>query len=197
MATALFEGWVAGNTVHELSLIEGASIQGRLVLGERTVTNAEIRLDRFGAESSSPIWSFSALTDGRGRFSFQHLPTNRNCRLRGTMGALGDLGAVPVRIVHAGENRSTNDISDLNLDPTFRVEGRIRLTDGKPAPTNSFVFFGNFDLGMSSPVAVGKDGSFSVTGFPAGSLRLNLRIPGYELTSRDAILKMGSGTNLT
>ena len=31
------------------------------------------------------------------------------------------------------------DFGDLNLDPAFTVEGRIRLSDGKPIPANEVV----------------------------------------------------------
>ena len=196
-ATGLFVGWDPGNTVHELTLTEGASLRGRLLQAGNPVADAEIRLDRFGAESGSPLWSSTALTDNQGRFSFAHLPPNRSCRLRGLMGSLADRGAVPVRRVEVHGNGSTNDLGDLNLEPAFKVEGQIRLADGKPIPAGSSLSFGNFDLGFSSRFTVGADGSFRLTGFPAGNLTVYLCIPGYQLTPKDALLKSGSATNIT
>ncbi len=196
-ATGLFEHWSPGDTNHELILIEGAFVQGRLLQAGKPIANAEVRLDRFGAESGSSAWNYNTLTDNQGRFSFVHLPPNRSCRLHGIMGSLANWGVVSTRLVQVHENGSTNEIGDLNLDPTFKVDGRIRLTDGKPVPTNSILYFGNFDLGMSSPYAVRNDGSFRLTGFPAGTLTLYLRIPGYELTPMDSRLISGSAINIT
>jgi hypothetical protein len=161
------------------------------------VANAEIIVDRFGAESSSPAWISTTLTDEQGRFSFDHLPTNRTCRLHGQMGSLGHLGAVPTSTVSVGRDNSTNNIGDLKLDPSFDVTGQIRLSDSKPVPAGSFLYFGNFGVGMSAPFAVSTDGSFHLTGFPADTLTVYLRVRGYELTPRDSYLKSGSATNLT
>lgn len=197
LATGLFEDWPSGNTVHELRLVDGASLCGRLFHGKTPVAQAEICLDRFGAEAGSFAWNSTSLTDSEGRFAFNHLPPGRSCRLRGLMGALGSLGAVPTRVVRLPENRSTNDIGDLLLEPTFTVEGRIRLPDGDSLPTDSCLFFGNFGMGMSQLFPVAQDGSFRTTGFPAGSLTVYIRVPGYELTPRDASLIGGSLTNIT
>lgn len=197
LATGLFEGWKSGSETHELALIEGASVHGRLLHAQRPVADAELILDRFGAESGSWAWTSTTLTDNEGRFSFDHLPTNRTCRFRGTTGALGDLGAVPTETVSVGADNSTNDIGDLNLDPTFDVSGQIRLSDGKPVPAGSLLYFGNFGIGMSSSFPINGDGSFRLTGFPAGTLTVYLRVRGYELAPRDAMLISGSATNLT
>jgi hypothetical protein len=45
--------------------------------------------------------------------------------------------------------------------------------------------------------AVGKDGSFHFVGVPPETVQLLLRIPGYELSPRDAFLISGSATNIT
>ena len=42
-----------------------------------------------------------------------------------------------------------------------------------------------------------EDGSFHFAGVPAERVTLYLRIPGYQLTPKDALLKSGSATNLT
>ncbi|MGO8765532.1 MAG: hypothetical protein ACLQSR_10435 [Limisphaerales bacterium] len=121
---------------------------------------------------------------------------NRSCRLRGPTGAPTNGGLLPVQSVQVYGDGSTNDIGDVNLEPAFNVDGRITLSDSKPTPTNSFVYFGDFGVGMSPPFAVAGDGSFHLTGSPAGTLNLYLRIPGYELTPRDQLLISGSMTNI-
>ena len=196
-ATALFEHWEPGETNHEIRLIKGATLQGRLLRVDQPVTNAKVRLDRFGAEAGSTAWNYIVLTDDSGHFSFSNLPPNRNCRLHGVTGSLGSQGVVPVRSVQIGANDSTNDLGDLHLESALKVEGQIRLTDGKAVPANSFLYFGDFDEGMSLPSAIQRDGAFQLTGVPAGKLNIYLRVPRYELTPKDSYLIAGSCTNVT
>ena len=53
------------------------------------------------------------------------------------MASLADRGAIPKQRVSVGENGSTNDLGDVKLNPSFKVEGRIRLSDGKPVPADT------------------------------------------------------------
>jgi len=78
---ALFEGWEPGDTVHELTLTEGAAFKGRLLQAGKPVANAEILIQNFGAESGSSVWHYFARTDSDGRFTFTHLPPNRSFSL--------------------------------------------------------------------------------------------------------------------
>jgi hypothetical protein len=51
--TGLSNRWAPNDVDHELALVEGASLQGRLVYAGKPVPNAEVCLDHFGAESGS------------------------------------------------------------------------------------------------------------------------------------------------
>lgn len=197
-ATGLFEGWEPGEAIHSLTLTEGAALKGRLLHAGNPVANAEIRLDNFGAESGSTAWNYSAFTDDQGRFLFTNLPANRSFSLYATMESLGDRGACskqPGQIHGVG---STNDIGDLSLKPAYKLDGRIRLTDGKPVPAHS-----RLNLLRSSMVGrqdsltleLGSDGAFSFVGVPTEKVTVYLRIPGYELSPNDRLLKSGSATN--
>jgi hypothetical protein len=74
------------------------------------------------------------------------------------------------------------------------------LSDGKPIPFGSQLRLNRSGMvgvqdGLS--LAVGEDGSFHFAGVPAEPVTLYLRIPGYQLTPSDSLLKGGSLTNLT
>jgi len=199
LATALFENWRPDGTAHELTLVDGACLQGRLLQAGKPVANAEVRLDNFGAESGSTFWQYSALTDDGGGFFFANLPTNRSCSLYGTMSSLADRGAISKQRVSIRENNSTNDLGDLNLSPSFKVAGRIRLSDGKPVSTNAYLTLRRRDMvGTQDSLlcATGPDGAFRFIGVPAEPIQLLLRVPGYQLTPRDRLLMAGSSTNL-
>lgn len=198
-ATGLFEHWTSGTTNHELILTEGAAFRGRLLQAGKPVSNVEICLDNFGAEAGSTAWTCSTLTDDQGRFSFMHLPPNHSFNLNGTMASLAGRGAVPEQVGQVHADGSTNDIGDLNLEPAYTVEGRIRLADGKPIPAGSRLFLQRNRSGRmdSMGFALGKDGAFHFAGVPAESVQLRLRIPDYELTPMDSRLISGSATNFT
>jgi hypothetical protein len=106
---------------------------------------------------------------------------------------------LPERVEQVHEDGSTNDIGDLTLEPAFKVEGEIRLTDGKPIPANARILLARHHSGRMDNLgfAVGKDGSFHFVGVPPETVQLLLRIPGYELSPRDAFLISGSATNIT
>ena len=199
-ATALFEGWEPGDTIHTLTLAEGAAFKGRLLQAGNPVANAEIRLDNFGAESGSTAWNYSAFTDDQGRFLFTNLPPDRSFNLYATMESLGDRGALSKQPGQVHKSGSTSDIGDLSLKTAFKVEGQIRLTDGKPIPAHSRLnllrtsMVGRQD-GLS--LALGPDGAFRFVGIPAEKATIYLRIPGYEISPNDRFLKSGSATNFT
>jgi hypothetical protein len=197
-ATGLFEGWQPGDTSHTLTLTEGAALKGRVLQAGNPVANVEIRLDNFGAESGSTAWNYATFTDGQGRFLFTNLPSNRSFNLYATMESLGDRGACSKQPGQIHEVGSTNDIGDLRLKPAFKLDGRIRLMDGKPVPAHS-----RLNLVRSSMVgrqdglslALGPDGAFAFVGVPAEKVMVYLRIPGYEISPNDRFLKSGSATN--
>ena len=167
---ALFVGWEPGDTVHELTLIEGATFKGRLLQAGKPVANAEILIQNFGAESGSSVWQYFARTDSEGRFAFTHLPPNRSFSLYATMESLAGQGAVSRRKGQVHADGSTNDFGDLTLDPAFTIEGRVRLSDGKPIPANSRVRLTRTTMvGLQDGLsfAVGEDGSFHFAGVPA------------------------------
>jgi len=166
----------------------------------KPVGNAEILIQNFGAESGSSEWRSFARTDGEGRFAFAHLPPNRSFSLYATMESLAGRGAVSRQQGQVHENGSTNDFGDLNLAPAFTVGGRIRLSDGKPIPAKSRLRLTRTTMAGvldSLSLSLDEDGSFRFAGVPAEPVALYLRIPGYQLTPRDALLKSGSATNLT
>ena len=198
-AIGLFEGWESGDTIHTLTLSEGAALKGRLLQSGHPVPNAEIRLDNFGAESGSQAWNYSALTDDQGRFLFVNLPPNRSFSLCASMESLGDRGALSKQPSQVHGDGSTNDIGDLSLQRAFKVEGRIRLADGKPVPAHSRLNLVRSMAGRQDglSLALRPDGAFSFVGVPAEKVAVYLLVPGYEISPNDRFLKSGSATNFT
>ncbi len=184
--------------LHQITLVQGAALQGRLVQDGRPVANAEIRLNQCGCRIGLLVLERrNGLTDDQGRFLFAHLPPHQSWSICGSWDLPAKAGVVPQTDVKIGENGSTNDIGDLNLQSVSKVAGRIQLSDGKPIPANSHYFLSDAAMGNSSPSPLGADGSFQFAAVPGDKVSIFLRVSGYQLTPRDGMLKSGSVTNIT
>ena len=183
--------------LHQVTLVQGAALQGRLVQAGRPVANAEIRLNQCHAGSDCWFWNAATVTDDQGRFLFAHLPPHQSWSICGSWDLPAKAGVVPQTDVKIGENGSTNDIGDLNLQSVSKVAGRIQLSDGQPIPANSHYYLSDAAMGSSLPSPVGVDGSFQFAAVPGDRVSIFLRVSGYQLTPRDGMSKSGSVTNVT
>lgn len=183
--------------LHQITLIKGAALQGRLLQDGRPVANAEIRINRCGAGLDCWFWGDAVLTDDMGRFSFANQPPHQSWFICGSWDLPARAGMVPQTSVKIGEDGSTNDIGDLNLQSVSKVAGQIRLSDGKPIPANSNYHLSDAAMGSSLKSPVGADGAFQFAAVPGDKISIFLRVSGYQLTPRDFMLKSGSVTNVT
>ncbi|HTV39308.1 MAG TPA: carboxypeptidase-like regulatory domain-containing protein [Candidatus Sulfotelmatobacter sp.] len=183
--------------VHQMTLVEGASLDGRLLSSGKPVANAQIRLNACGARSNCWFWKEWTLTDAQGKFVFSHLPPNQSFSICGSWDLPASGCAVPQTNVHLGENDSANNIGDIEAVPVCPVAGKILLSNGKPLPPKSFYFLGDDSMGNSLSSPFGIDGSFRFPAVPGDQVSIYLRVPGYGLTPRDFRLKSGSVTNIT
>lgn len=182
--------------LHEITLIEGALLEGRLLSSGEPVTNAEIRLNACAAGSTCWDFKLSTLTDAQGHFIFPHLSTNQSFSICGSWDLFASGCAVPQTNVRLGDNGSDNNMGDINSDPVCAVTGRIVLSDGKPLPPKSFYYLGDNSMGISPSSPFGNDGSFQFPEVPGHRIYMFVRIPGYVFTPRDYQLKSGSMTNI-
>lgn len=199
-----------GNTVHEVTLSKGAALRGRLLKDGKSVANAGVGITAVKANAYNG--SFYATTDDQGRFSFAHIPANRNYYLFGIMKSLQNRGALPLWHVHVGSNGSVQEIGDLSLAPGYTVAGIVRWSDGKPAPPNccltlcltvmtpppvgqpppsgpgSRQFLGledDLDSWVINPI--GQGARFRFSGVPSGPVSIFIMGPPYyHVSSRNA-----------
>ena len=183
--------------LHQITLIHGAALQGRLVQAGRPVANAEIRINQCAAGSDCWFWDAATVTDDQGKFLFAHLPPQQNWSICGSWDLPATAGVVPPTDVKIGADGSTNDLGDLNLQSVTKVAGRIRLSDGKPVPANSTYSLSDAAMGRSSTLLLGADGAFQFIAVPGDKISIFLRVAGYQLTPRDFMLKSGTVTNIT
>jgi hypothetical protein len=183
--------------LHQITLVKGAVLKGRLLQAGHPVANAEIRLNQCGVGSDCWFWDGATVTDDQGRFLFAHLPPGQSYSICGSWDLPVTRGAVPQTDVKTGGNGSTNDIGDITLKSVSDVAGRIRLSDGRAIPANSHYHLSDAAMGNSPPASLGTDGSFHFAAITGEQIFIYFRVPGYQLTPRDFMLISGAVTNLT
>jgi len=187
-AKRVFQRLATGDTVHELKLTEGASVEGRLVKDGKPVPHAEVGIA--GADRNSEIFvgDYSVATDEEGRFLFVNLPPRTGYFLYGRMKSLGSRGAVPARRITTGDDAATLEAGDLKVEPSFAVAGQITLTDGGRIPPKTRVMLSREEAWDTQQVEVDSQGKFRLDGVPPESVNLHARISGYRPSMRNASL---------
>jgi thiol-disulfide isomerase/thioredoxin len=187
-AKRVYQRLATGDTVHELKLTEGASVEGRLMKDGKPVPHVEVGIA--GADRNSEIFvgDYSVATDEEGRFLFVNLPPRTAYLLYGRMKSLASRGSVPARRIQTQDDGSTLEAGDLKVERAFTVAGEIRLTDGGRIPTKTRVMLSRDEAWDTQQVEVNSLGKFRFEGVPPESVNLHARITGYRLSMRNASL---------
>jgi len=186
LAKGIFSRLATGDAVHELKLVEGVSVQGRLMKNGKPLAGVEVGIA--GAERSSEIFvgNYSVATDDEGRFAFVNLPARTAYHVYGIMKSLKAQGALGARPVRTQDDGSTLDTGDLKVEPGFTVSGFVHLTDGKEIPRKTRISLGREDAWDSQQMDLDSRGHFKFTGVPAESVHVSTRVTGYRLSARNA-----------
>ncbi len=169
----------AGGAV-EIKLASGGSVAGVVVSGNQPVSGASVSLAGAGEAGFGRILGGGQTTtsDAAGRFVFDHLVAGRYSASAGLNGKSSNLSEV---VLQTGDTR--NDLV-LSLSAGSTVQGIVSgLPDGWKSQTTVIA------TGVESFFAttkVGADGSFQVTGVPAGPVTLRAQAGDGMGTSRSA-----------
>ena len=197
LARQMYQRLEAGK-MHELHLVKGNTVTGRMVGAGKPIANAEIGLagaNRLGGEF---IGTFAATTDAAGRFVFPNLPPGKECFIYSHMceaGANG--GVVSWHKFTTGADSTITGLGDLIVQPAFRVSGRVVLSDGKPLPRGIRAMLSRDEAWDQLPnVPVKPDGSFTFDGVPAESVGVSVDVPGYCLSLQNPSLDRLNGLSI-
>jgi len=169
-----------GGTV-EIKLTSGGSASGVVVSGSQPLPNAEVAISAAGETGFGRILGGGQTTtsDAAGRFHFDHLGAGRYSVSAGMNGKSSNLSEF---VLQTGDSKS--DLV-LSLSSGSTIQGTVSgLPDAMRSGTTVMVtgvqaFFAN--------TKVGADGSFSVTGVPAGPVTLRAQAGDGLGTSRSAM----------
>lgn len=129
-------------------------------------------------------------TDRDGRFAFANIPPMQSWYLYGLMDGRKGSGSIPVRNLKTEAHGSTLDLGDIEVQPGYRLTGRLVLADGKPVPTATRILASRDAAWDSQTVTVGPDGRFSFTGLPPERLSLSTNVRGYHSSPKNASLDL-------
>ena len=188
LANKTFTELASGNSVHELTLTEGAAVRGRVLFNGQPVTNASIGVVSVNRDMEHFTGNFDIGTDSDGRFLFVSLPPDVDYYLYGDMDSFKKLGAIPLRTIHAGKDGEVTEVGNLVVGSAYRLAGQVVLSDGVPIPAKTRLLVSREDAWDNVQVLLPPDGHFEVSGVPAETVGLSLRLKGYRVSAKNASL---------
>lgn len=209
LAKRVFPRMPTGDTVHELEMIEGLTVTGRVLKDGEPLAGIEVGMMGMARGVDVSVGDYSVATDEEGRFLFVNVPPQREYVVYGMMRSLGEHGAIPVQRVLLDETASGTgmslypvltprkvqrlddgslDLGDLKVEPGHQVEGQIRLADERSVPPRTRVFLGRPDAWDWQETEADGEGRFRFSGVPGETIEISAGITGYILSLRNANL---------
>jgi protocatechuate 3,4-dioxygenase beta subunit len=187
MAPKLFNHLSTGLDRHTLTVTEGATVRGRLVQNGKPVADAEVgliaRQRAMGAELKligSPYEEIRIGTQSDGTFVITNAPAPVDWYAYGKMESLaGHGGTVPIECATKIDGEDV-DVGDIQVQPGYRLRGKVVLSDGKPIAPGMNVILSSVKAFDSQKTALQADGSFEFTGLAPGKYEINASVRGYK-----------------
>ncbi len=175
-----------------LTLTEGATLVGHIMLAGRPVPRITIGVSPQDRSSGSFVGNFEVGTDDDGRFLLPNLPPKTDYNVYGKMETVGAHGSIPTRPVHLGRDREVTDIGELTVQAALRLSGRVVLEDGTKLPEKSRLLVGRDQVSDLLSVDLDAEGGFNVHGIPPGIVTLGVRVPGYKVSAKNRSFEIGN-----
>ncbi len=178
----------AGATVHDIKLVAGVTVKGRVVKDGKPLPGITMLLM---PHAERPMFSkFDRIATGPdGVFEFRNVPPDRDAHIFGMMESCAPHGVLAARPVRIGASGSTVDLGDLAVLPGHRIAGRLIVDDGKPVPPQTRVtltlFSKDVDFADAQFLEVAPDGVIKFAGLAAGQYRLEVKAKGYRLSPKN------------
>lgn len=185
LAPRIFPSVPVRSEVHELRLDPGVTVSGQVVKDGKPLASVSVGLAGADRSAGKFVGHFEISTNERGEFTFLHVPAQTAYFVYGLMDTCHTHGALPAKRVKVGVSETIAKLGTLSVEPGYRLQGKVVLSDGKPVPPQTPVFFSREEAWDHQTVIAGADGSFSFSGLPPEKCSLTARVPGYHVSSRN------------
>jgi uncharacterized GH25 family protein len=167
-----------------MTVSDGATVRGRLMLNGKPVANAEVGLITHERRSGTMYSEVLIGTKEDGTFTITNVPPGRIWMVYPKMESLAARGiggqAVPIETKDDGQEVNAGDIQ---LTAGHTLKGRVVLSDGKPIPPGMHVSVGADQAWDNQMAEIGADGSFEFHGLPTGVYGVHPSVKGYRAGS--------------
>jgi hypothetical protein len=127
-------------------------------------------------------------TNENGFFEFVNVPANEHLYVYGLMDSCRKHGAIPQIEVSTGANGSSVTLGEISFQRGFSISGRIVLSDDSSLPPNTRMLISREGPWDGQQALVAPDGTFEITGVPAETCTLSVRVRGYRPSARNQSL---------
>ncbi|MGB7159884.1 MAG: carboxypeptidase-like regulatory domain-containing protein [Tepidisphaeraceae bacterium] len=180
-----------GTKIHELKLIRGAIVTGRLTRGGKPLAGVAVGLVQADRGTGNFLGETIIGTAADGRFEFVNVKPDEDYFVYAKAASLPPGVASPGKSVRSPGNGKTSDVGDVVAMRGHVLRGTVRLSDGKPVPANTRVLLSRDEAWDAQSTTVGADGSFTINGVPPGErVSLSVRVRGYRMSASNASLDL-------
>lgn len=168
----------------ELRLERGATVTGVLRREGEPVPHAVLAVTQLDQNAFNAVRPDTISTDEQGRFTFANVPANQDHAFAGILGTMGPW-ALRTIVRTVGENDSVTTLPPFQVERGHRLSGRVRLSDGRPAPPETKVLVSRALVGgaVGGGLVVDSTGAFSLDGLPEETIELRVYLKGYRLST--------------
>lgn len=175
-----------GNGAVTIRLGPGASVRGRLMLGDRPLGGVELGIVQKERVIGNIVTPAQVHTDADGFFRFDQLPPDRDYTLY-THTDQSAAGALPVSLVGLAGHGMQVDLGELPTQKPHRLTIMVRTDDGSPLPAESTIYLGRRDAWRGSSFTLAQQSwvQIDVDDVATESFQIGVRVPGYEVSETE------------
>jgi hypothetical protein len=186
MAPRKFQRLLTGTKPHDLRLLTGVTVTGRIIKDAKPVAGVAVGLTQKNRGGQTFLGPFQAGTDENGVFRIPNVPAEDNFVVYGQMNSFRALGAVGVKEIRTGASRSEATVGDLAVRPGHRLAGWVELSDVKPLPAGTRILLSREEAWDVQTAEVDEKGAFAFEGLPSERYSLSANVPGYHVSPKNA-----------
>jgi beta-lactamase regulating signal transducer with metallopeptidase domain/uncharacterized GH25 family protein len=188
LAKKSFTRLLASGKPNDLTLTEGASFTGRVMLDGKPLANVAVGVAGADRTAGNFTGNYDVGTDASGRFLLANLPPKAQWYIYGLVDTFKSKGAIPTGSVTSGADGEITDVGDLMVRPAHRLSGRVVLEGGGEIPPKTRLLASREKAWDTAFYELPPDGRFEIEGLPTETYGISVRVKGYRVSAKNGSL---------